>query len=110
MLNKGFTLLEVLVALIVFSILALSIYGILNQSLFVQEYSQRKLDLVLASTQYIYPDLDNLPDETAGWKDINTKDIDAYKVVKTPIGLYGVTRIDWLFKKDKVIIGYVLYQ
>ncbi len=108
--NRGFTLLEVLVSLVVFSILALSIYGILSQSFFVQNYSEKKLNLTLASTEYIYTSLFNLPDETAGWKEIDTNSIDAYKIVKTPIGMFDIYRVDWLFKKGKVIIGYVLYE
>ncbi len=108
--NRGFTLLEVLVSLVVFSILALSIYGILSQSFFVQNYSEKKLNLTLASTEYIYTSLFNLPDETAGWEEIDTNSIDAYKIVKTPIGMFDIYRVDWLFKKGKVIIGYVLYE
>ena len=108
--NRGFTLLEVLVSLVVFSILALSIYGILSQSFFVQNYSEKKLSLTLESTEYIYTSLFNLPDETAGWKEIDTNSIDAYKIVKTPIGMFDIYRVDWLFKKGKVIIGYVLYE
>lgn len=108
--NRGFTLLEVLVSLVVFSILALSIYGILSQSFFVQNYSEKKLNLTLDSTEYIYTSLFNLPDETAGWKEIDTNSIDAYKIVKTPIGMFDIYRVDWLFKKGRVIIGYVLYE
>ncbi len=108
--SKGFTLLEVLVALVVFSILALSIYGILSQSFFVENYSEKKLNLALVSTEYIYTSLNNLPDETAGWKEVDTKSIDAYKIVKTPIGMFNIYRVDWLFKKGKVVIGYVLYE
>ena len=108
--SSGFTLLEILVSLVVFSILALSIYGILSQSFFVQDYSKKKLDLTLASTEYIYTSLFNLPDETAGWKEIDTKSIDAYKIVKTPLGMFDIYRVDWLFKKGKVVIGYVLYE
>jgi len=108
--SRGFTLLEVLVSLVVFSILALSIYGILSQSFFVQDYSEKKLDLTLASTEYIYTSLFNIPDETAGWKEIDGKSIDAYKIVKTPLGMFNIYKVDWLFKKGKAVVGYVLYE
>ena len=108
--NRAFTLLEVLVALVVFSVAAMGVYGLLNQSLFVQNYSDEKLDLILASTEYIYTNINAIPDETAGWKDIDSSNVDAYKITKTPIGFYNIYKIDWDFRKGDVVIGYVIYR
>ncbi len=108
--NRAFTLLEVLVALVVFSIAALGVYGLLNQSLFVQNYSDEKLDLILASTEYIYTNISSIPDETAGWKEIDSASIDAYRITRIPIGFYNIYKISWDFKKGNVIIGYVIYR
>ncbi len=108
--NRAFTLLEVLVALLVFSVAAMGVYGLLNQSLFVQNYSDKKLSLILVSTKYIYTNINSIPDETAGWKDIDSSSIDAYRITKTPIGFYNIYKINWDFKKGNVIIGYVIYR
>ncbi len=97
-------------ALVVFSIAAMGVYGLLNQSLFVQNYSNEKLNLILASTEYIYTNINLIPDETASWKDIDSSNIDAYRIIKTPIGFYNIYKINWDFKKGNVIIGYVIYR
>ncbi len=108
--NRAFTLLEVLVALVVFSIAALGVYGLLNQSLFVQKYADEKLNLILASTEYVYTNINSIPDETAGWKEVDSTSIDAYRITRIPIGFYNIYKINWDFRKGNVIIGYVLYR
>ncbi len=110
MLNKsGFTLLEVLIALVVFAIVSVGVYTLLNQSLFMENYAKDRLNLILASTEYIYINWDAPPEETIGFKEIETGDIDAFKVEKTPLGFQDIVRVDWFFRKNDTTIGYVFY-
>jgi len=107
--RNGFTLLEVLIALVVFAIVSIGIYGLLNQSLFMANYANEKFNLTLASTSYIYTNWDIAPDETVGFKSVESNGIDAYRVEKMPTGFQNVIRVEWTFKKGDTEVSYVFY-
>ncbi len=109
--EKGFTLLEVLITLVVFATVSIGIFSLLNQSLFTYDYARDKLLMTLGSTKYIYINWNLPPEETWGWKYLNDKNsyIQAYKVNKSPTGIYNIIRVKWDFKKDNSIISYVFY-
>jgi len=108
--NKGFTLLEVLVSLAIFPIFVFSIYGLLNQCIFTQHYAEEHINLVLASTIPILTHIDNIPESTVGWVEMeDNPDIDAYMITKTPLGFYNITKVTWRFKKGKNIVEYDFY-
>jgi len=109
-LNKtGFTLLEVLVSLAIFAFIAVSSYALLNESLFAEGYAENKFNLVLNSTKFIYLHWDTPPSETAGWNEIESNGIDAYRIKRVPIGIYDIVRVEWTFKKEKSQVSYVFY-
>ncbi len=107
--KKGFTLLEVLIALVIFAIISVGIYGLLNQSLFMENYAKNRISLILASTDYIYLNWDTPPNETVGWREIESNGIEAYKVEKIPLGFHNIIRVNWSFKKGNTEISYVFY-
>ncbi len=107
--KSGFTLLEVLIALVVFAIVSVGIYGLLNQALFTQNYADERLNLILSSTSFIYKNWDEPPQETVGYTEIEEDGIDSYRVVKIPTGFHNIVRVEWSFKKGNTEIGYVFY-
>ncbi|BAT72182.1 general secretion pathway protein J [Thermosulfidibacter takaii ABI70S6] len=108
--NRGFTLLEVLIALAVFALAFAGTYNLLNQALFTEENTINRIELVLSSSIPIALYWDTEPEETLGWKDA-TEDLGVgkYKIVKTPIGFYNIKKVEWSFKKNENIIAYILY-
>ncbi len=107
--KKGFSLLEVLIALVVFAIVSVGAYTLLNQSLFMENYARNRFNLVLASTGFIYLNWDYPPDATVGFKEIESGGIDSYKVDKIPLGFHNIVRVNWVFKKGATKIEYVFY-
>lgn len=108
--NKGFSLLEVLIALAIFAISAFGVYGLLNECIYAQGFAQRRLELVLASTNLIFPSINNLPEATDGWVYLENPDIEAQRIDKEDRGIYGIIKTVWSFKKGKITIGYTFYE
>ncbi len=109
--KKGFSLLEVLIALAIFAISAFGIYGLLNECIYAQNFAQRRLELVLASTNLIFPAINNLPEPTDGWVYLeDNPDIEAQRISKESTGMYGIIKTEWDFKKGKITIGYTFYE
>ncbi len=106
---RGFTLIEVLIALVVFAIVAFGIYGILNQTLYAQNIAEKRLNLIMNANSIIYPSIGNYPNATDGWTDTETGGIDAQKVIKQKIGIYDIVKLKWSFKKGNTIISYIFY-
>jgi len=110
MLNKkAFSLIEVLIALVIFAISAFGIYGLLNQSAFVENVAMQKFYIVLDSTKFLYRYWYEPPQQTYDYVDNPDGFIDAYKIVKKPIGLFNVVRVEWYFKKGDTVVSYVTY-
>ncbi len=105
----GFTLIEVLIALVVFAIVAFGIYGILNQTLYAQNIAEKRLNLIMNANSIIYPSIDNYPDSTDGWADTEKDGIDAQKISRQKIGIYDIIKLNWSFKKNGTVISYTFY-
>jgi len=106
---KGFSLLEVLIALTIFAISAFGIYGLLNQCLNVQDYTEKRLSLILSSTAFIYSALETPPEATNGWVYVEEKGIDAYKVTKENLGFQDIIKVHWTFRQKGIEVSYVLF-
>ena len=108
--RSGFTLLEVLIALSIFAIVFAGTYNLLNKALFTEKSALTRLDLVLASTEMINLFWDTEPEETSGWVEApDNMRFDSYKIEKIPMGIFGIKRVYWRFKKDGTTITYTLY-
>jgi len=107
--KNGFTLIEVLIALVIFAIIVFGIYGIINQTLYAQNIAEERLSLIMNANSIIYPSIDNYPAATDGWIDISKDGIDAQKISKQKIGTYDIIKLEWGFKKGDVSISYVFY-
>ncbi len=106
---NGFTLIEVLISLVIFAVIAFGIYGSINQTLYAQNSAEKKLALIMNANSIIYPLIDNYPDATDGWVDIEKDGIDAEKIEKQKIGIYNIVKLTWSFRKDGESISYVFY-
>ncbi len=108
--NKGFTLLEVLIALAIFPLFVFGVYGLLNQCIFTQGYAEKRLELILSSTIPVFTHIDHIPEATGVWVDMETDcGIDAYFASREPVGIYDITKLKWKFKKDNIVVEYEFY-
>ena len=105
--SKGFSLIEVLIALVVFAIASLGIYSLLSQSMLVQTTAWNRLSLVLETTDFVMKRWDTGFEETPGW--VSLDDGIEYKVEKMPVGLYDITKVYCSFRKGGEKLTYIFY-
>jgi len=106
---KGFTLIEILIALAVFAIGTFGIYGLLNQCLYAQDFAEKRLKLILNTTKSICFALETPPEVTNDWVYLEKKGIDAHKVTKEKLGFFDIIKVEWSFKKAGIEISYEFY-
>ncbi len=100
---------EVLIAMVVFAIVSVGVYGFLNESLYTYNYAVKKLSLTLASTKFIYVYWDNPPSDTDGWVYPQQGDIESYRITKTPLYFHNIVKVNWSFKNKEAEIAYEIY-
>ncbi len=107
---KAFTLLEVLLALVFFSIGAVGIYSLLNQSLRFESWVENRLQLLFDSTEFITLAQDESLEPTGGWVEMDGKNIDAYKITEERLPFFNIIKTKVAFRKADIEIEYELYH
>jgi len=96
---KGFTLIEILIALAIFAIASFGIYGLLNQCLYAEDWTEKRLELVFDTTEFL-----SLGKITNEWE----RGIETW-VNKEKFDFYNIIEVKWGFKKNGIEISYVSY-
>ncbi len=107
---KAFTLLEVLLALIFFSIASFGIYGVLNQALNFEAWVENRLQLLFESTEFITLAQEKHLEPTGEWVEVNDSNIDAYKITEERLPFFNIYKTKIAFKKAGIEIEYELYH
>ncbi len=107
--RKGFTLVEVLVALTILAVSMMGIYGILNQALFATQNSKNKLYLIDKGYERIlkhnfYPRIALSPTESDNGTETE------YEYIRQNTLLPGVTEVTLVVKSKNAVINYVYFE
>ena len=107
--RKGFTLVEVLVALTILGISMMGIYGILHQSLFITQNSKNKLYIIDKGYERI-PKHTHYPRIALGSTESDDIDETEYEYIKQNTLLPGVSEVTLVVKSKSAIISYVYFE
>ena len=106
---KGFTLVEVLVAVSILAISMLGIYGILNQSLFTTKNSQNRLYLVDKGYERILKHIHYPRVAMSDTESDNGTEIE-YEYIRQSTLLPGISEIVLVVKSKDAVINYVYFE
>jgi prepilin-type N-terminal cleavage/methylation domain-containing protein len=109
--HKGFTLLEVLIAVSILTISFLSIYNLINSNISLSNFIDNKVELLGAQTELLYnlysQDLtqeSSLPDKIADYENVT------YSLKILPSGIYNIQIYIVSLKNKEDNLEFVFYK
>ena len=107
--GKGFTLVEVLVALSILAISMTGIYGILSQSLFTTQNSKNKLYVIDKGYERILKHT-HYPRIALGSTESDDIDETEYEYLRQNTLIPGVSEVTLIVKTKNAVINYVYFE
>jgi len=109
--QRGFTLLEVLIAMVVLAISLSGIYTLLKSNIDTTGYTMRKIELLEAGSDIFYSlYTEPVIEPTPGFVDLKGYEGIKYKVTESSLGLSYIREYTLTLKKDEAEIVYSFYR
>jgi prepilin-type N-terminal cleavage/methylation domain-containing protein len=107
---KGFTLIEVLVALAVLAVSMLGVYSLVNQSIFISTYGKEKEFVADRAFERVALALHYPRSSPESSEDLEGKGTVTYDTVRNPTLLPGVTSVILTVKSSDAAISYEYFE
>ena len=106
--NKGFTLLEILIAMVVLSVSMTGLYILAGQSVSINDYSKQKLELITKSYERIVLNL-AFPRRDFSEKDFENANI-TFETSKSQTMLPGIQEVRLRTSNGETTVEFVYYE